>query len=55
VDLTQWLTLEAAAHAIGVTKWTLYRRVRSDPTIPTQRIGNVILIRLADLARKAVA
>jgi hypothetical protein len=55
VDLTQWLTIEQAAQAIGSTRWRLYRVVSNDPTIPRRRIGNVILIRLADLARKAVA
>lgn len=47
-QLGDYYTLQGAAAALGRSYWTVYRYVRLTG-IPTRRIGNVMLVKLADL------
>jgi hypothetical protein len=46
----EYLTLEAAAHEKGATRWALYKFLQRNQQVPTYRIGTVVFVRLCDLA-----
>jgi hypothetical protein len=50
VSISSLLTIRQAANLKGASYHALRMWLRKNPEVPTQRVGNVVLVRPADIA-----